>query len=219
MATRWLDPSRHLVDWLFVPLLAQWIVVVAVVYPAYGRFLAEAGSFTFYVNRLFPLTWACAFGLFGTGIWWFARAYHVDAIRTVVYAFSLVVAATSSFEILWQNVGAGFGVGNHQLEGQIINLSSILMAVSSLRFWRAGPLFLGLLAAFLAGWLLWLAVGYPQEYSPVYSHALVADLFNVVLKVGAFVLLGILVMPFRRNIGPSFVDKSVVEPAGAPNVN
>ncbi|MHB8352484.1 MAG: hypothetical protein ACYDFT_07370 [Thermoplasmata archaeon] len=112
----------------------------------------------------------------------------------MVYALALCFLATSCFELLWQNVGVSAGVGNQQLEGQIINLSSIAFGLSSARHWKVGRSFLSALAAYLALWLLWLSFGYPQIFDAGTVHALQGFVFNVVLKVTTYILVGLLLI-------------------------
>jgi hypothetical protein len=119
--------------------------------------------------------------------------YRLDGIRSAIFAVGLAFAATSLFEIIYQNVGVGTGVGNQAFEGQLINLSSIALVVASLRFWRVNRVFLSATILFLCGWLFWLAFGYPQIYNPSSNLAQQAYVFNASLKVGAFVLVALLV--------------------------
>ncbi|MCI4338928.1 MAG: hypothetical protein L3J68_01165 [Thermoplasmata archaeon] len=180
-------------DWIFVPVLILWVVVNFGFYPAYPSFILAVGTFRAHSNVIFPITWGCALLLFAYGLWLFHRRYALDLVRTVVYAIALSFAATSLFEILYQNVGIGAGVGNQSLEGQAINLSALLLALSSLRFWRLSRPFLMSAVLFLGGWLLWLAAGYPQIYNPSAGLASEGYAFNSVLKVGAFVVVALLV--------------------------
>lgn len=194
-------------DWLFVPVSVQWVIVNLVFYPAYPAFIIAIGSFQERAGPIFPFTWASSFILFLYGIWLFAGRYRVDYIRTSFYAIGLSLAATSLFEILYQNVGRSTGVGNAGLEGQLINLSSIALALSSLRFWRASRPLLVVVILFLIGWLLWLATGYPQITSSSPTLAIHAYLFNAALKVGAFVMIGLLVSFAIPRVAPT-LDKS-----------
>lgn len=185
--------SRSWSSWLFVPLLTQFLVVNLAVYPAYARFIVQAGLFQGHSNSIFPVTWASALGLFLYSFWIFRWKDRLDLTRTIVYSLGLCFAATSLFEILWQNVGASQGIGNQQLEGQLINLSSIAFGFCSVSLWRVGRRFLGALNLYWVGWILWLADGYPQTFftSPDAVHA--AFVFNIALKVGSFVIFALLI--------------------------
>ncbi|HYA70219.1 MAG TPA: hypothetical protein VEH28_02475, partial [Thermoplasmata archaeon] len=151
---------------------------------------------------VFPYTWASALGLFAYGIWLFHWRYRVDSVRAIVYSLGLCFAATSLFEIVWQNVGAGQEVGNQFLEGQVINLSSIAFGLSSLRFWRINVPVLAASNLYWMGWLFWLADGYPQTYSLNPNLAAQAYAFNAALKITSYVLFA-LVVSFATRLRPS----------------
>jgi len=205
VGSRWsriLDLSRDWRDWLFVPLGAQFAFVVLVLYPPYAQFVVQVGALQRHVNPVFPYTWASALGLFAYGIWLFHWRYRVDWTRAIVYSLGLCFAATSLFEIVWQNVGAGQGVGNQFLEGQVINLSSIAFGLSSLRFWRFNVPVLAASNLYWMGWLLWLADGYPQTYNLNPSLAAQAYAFNAALKIASYVLFA-LVVSFATRLRPS----------------
>jgi hypothetical protein len=187
------------IDWLFVPLYGAWLAVNVGLYPAYPEFVFRVGSFTGRAGEIFPFTWSAALTLFVYGLWLFGIRYRVDALRTILYSVGLAFAATSMFEILYQNVGAGYGVGNQMLEGQLINLTAIALAAASVRFWSWTSWLGGAGALYAFGWVLWLGVGYPQIFDTEPTQAHVAYVFNALLKVASFVLLGLLVLPARRS--------------------
>jgi len=180
-------------DWLFLPLGAFWILVNIGWYPAYPAFILRVGTFESRASDIFPYTWASSFLLFAYSIWLLRTRYNLDYVRTVIFALSLSLAATSLFEVIYQNIGIGVGVGNQQIEGQLINFSAIAMALSSVRFWRASKPLLFTVILFLTGWILWMSAGYPQIFSSDAGLAREAYVFNASLKVGAFVVLGLLV--------------------------
>ena len=180
-------------DWIFIPVVSVWMFINFELYPAYPKFIFEIGTFQAGANVVFPYTWASSLLLFIYGLWLFHRRYGLDYIRTVIYAVSLSFAATSLFEIIYQNIGSGIGGGKEGLEGQLINLSAIALALSSLRFWKASKMLLSSLVLFLTGWIVWVSVGYPQIYNANPVLAMQAYAFNVALKVGAFGVVGLLV--------------------------
>ena len=190
---RVLDWSSKPIDWLFVGLTTQWILFVAVYFQAYGVFLVEAATLERGVGPVFPVTYASAICLALYGLIIFRRRYGVDYVRSLIYAGGLAVAATSLFEILWQNVGSGTGVGNQALLGQLINFSSMALALCSIRYWSTARPILFSAIAYLLGWLLWTSIGYPQWYNSDPHLANIGLAFNVSLKVGSFVMLGLLV--------------------------
>jgi hypothetical protein len=199
-----LAPSRDWRDWLFVPLLAQFLLVNFVAYPEYGQALYRWGTFQLPTNAIFPFTWGAALAAVILAGIWFRWRYREDGVRCAVYAVALAFAGTSAFEILYQNVGAGLGIGNTAVEGQVINLSAIAFGASSLRYWRASRVSLGLLALYLAGWLVWLSLGYPQITATSATAQWHAYVLNVGLKLGSFALFGSFVAfapPAGRNHG------------------
>ncbi len=180
-------------DWLFVPLFALWITVNFGLYPAYPAFVLRVGTFEGRASSIFPYTWVSSFFLFVYGLWLFKTRYRLDYVRTAAFAVSLSFAATSLFEIIYQNIGIGTGVGNQYIERQLINLTAIGLAFSSLRFWRASKPLLYSVLLFLTGWILWMSVGYPQIFDSNPTLAQHAYVFNAALKVGSFILMGLLV--------------------------
>jgi hypothetical protein len=180
-------------DWLFVPLLVQFVVINVLLYPQYASAIVAWGTFRLPASEIFPYTWASSLLLFVYAIWMFHWHYSVDTARTIVYSLALSFAATSLFEEIYQNIGVGQGIGNQSLEGQLINFSAIVFGLSSLRFWNASRVALAALCCYLVVWLLWLAFGYPQIYDATPIHAIQAYVFNASLKVGSFVVIGLFV--------------------------
>jgi hypothetical protein len=180
-------------DWLFFPLFALWITINVGLYPAYPAFILRVGTFEGRASSIFPFTWASSFILFVYGLWLFNKRYHLDYVRTAAFALGLSFAATSLFEIIYQNIGIGTGVGNQYVEGQLINLTAIGLAFSSVRFWRASKPLLYSIILFLTGWILWMSVGYPQIFDSNPALAQHAYVFNAALKVGSFIVMGLLV--------------------------
>jgi hypothetical protein len=207
-ARRLLYPSHAAVDWLFIPLVSQWIAVMVILYFPYVQFLYGVGTFQQPANIVFPFTWASALGLFVYGLWLFLRKYKLDYTRATVYALGLPFAATSLFEVIWQNVGAGMHIGNQTALTDLVNLSSILLLGCSLRFWTAARPTLYAAIAFLAGWLVWLSLGYPQISDADPGSARVAFVMNVILKVLAFVVVG-LVVSFAPSGSKAATDRTV----------
>ncbi len=186
-------PSPDWRDYVFVACAAQWIVVNLVLFFPYVEFLYRVGTFQDPANSIFPITWTSALGLFVYGLWLFVYRYRQDYFRSTIYAFGLPLAATSLFEVIWQNIGAGLHIGNQTFVTDIINLSSILMALCSFRFWRSTQPLLYCAVIFLAGWVLWMSLGYPQIYSSQPQAAEIAFLVNAILKVLSFVIFALLV--------------------------
>lgn len=206
-------------DWLFIPLLAIWVGINVGLYSAYPAFILRVGTFSSGASVISPYTWSSSLLLFIYSIWLFQTRYHLDYVRSVLFALSLSFAATSLFEITYQNIGAGFGVGNHQIEGQLINLSAIGLAFSSLRFWRASRVLLYSVILYLTGWILWVSAGYPQIFDSNPSIAHQAYVFNAALKVGAFVLFGLLVsFAGRSNVDWGVSSSNENTPSGKDSV-
>lgn len=187
---RWNSPWE---DWLFVPLGVAWLIINVGIYPAYPAFLVRVGTFESGASAIFPYTWTSSLLLFAYGLWMFRIRYGLDYVRAVVFALCLSFAATSLFEIIYQNIGSGLGVGNQQIEGQLINASAIALAFSSIRFWRASKPLVGAILLYVTGWALWWSAGYPQIFASDLALAREAYVFNAALKVGSFVILGLLV--------------------------
>ena len=197
--SRILSLSKDYRDWMFVPLLAQWIIVNFFLYYPYVQFLYRIGTFQQNANTIFPYTWASALILFVYGIILFSKKFKLDVVRTFVYSLSLPFVATSLFEIIWQNIGSGMHIGNQTAITYIVNISSIALIGTYFKFWNSEKYFLYLVISYLAGWVLWMSAGFPQitDSSPVIAHE--AFIFNVVLKVLTFVVVGMMVVPISGN--------------------
>lgn len=182
-------------DWLFVPLLIQWIVVNLVLYYPYLRFIFEVGIFQQKANVIFPYTWTSALLLFFYALYIFLKKYKIDYVRTVLYSLSMPFVATSLFEIIWQNIGSGIHVGNQSVITEVINISSIALIVSVFKFWRIKRSFLILTILYLLIWIVWLSVGYPQINTSSHILFIVSFSFNVGLKILSFILVGSLITP------------------------
>jgi hypothetical protein len=155
------------------------------------------------MGPVFPVTYACAIGIVLYGLVLFRRRYRLDYVRCVVYSLGLGLAATSLFEIIWQNIGSTAGVGNQGYWTELLNLSAIALAFCSVRYWSAARPVLLFIIAYLTGWILWVAIGYPQWYNldPTKSH--IAFVFNIALKIASFVLMALLV-----SFAPKFAERS-----------
>jgi hypothetical protein len=183
----------------------QFAIVNLVLYPQYAVAVVGWGTFRIGASEIFPYTWASSLCLFVYAIWTFHWRYNVDTVRTIIYALALSFAATSLFEEIYQNVGVGQGIGNQFLEGQLINFSAMAFGLASLRYWRASRIALAAACVYLATWLVWLALGYPQIYDSNSIRALQAYVFNASLKVASFVVVGLfaLLYPDPRSGAPT----------------
>ena len=187
------DVRAPALDWLFVGLVAVWVYINVVEYSAYGQFLFQAGTLQRRMGPVFPVTYACAVALVLYGLLLFRLRYRLDYVRTVTYSVGIGLAATSLFEIIWQNIGSSAGVGNQDLWGQILNLSAIALGFSSIRYWSSVRPVLYFVIIYLTLWIVWLGIGYPQWYNVDPTKSLLAFGFNIALKIASFVLMGLLV--------------------------
>jgi len=190
--------SKDYRDWIFVPLLIQWIIVNFILYYPYLQFIYRIGTFQQSANSIFPYTWASALILFVYGIILFSKKFKLDAVRTFAYSLSFPFIATSIFEIIWQNIGSGMHIGNQGAITDIVNISSIALIGSYFKFWHIEKYFLYIVILYLTGWIMWMSAGYPQitDSNPVIAQE--AFVFNVVLKILTFLMVGIMVIPFFR---------------------
>jgi len=202
---RILSLSKDYRDWTFVPLLGQWIIINFLIYYPYVQFIYRIGTFQQNANTIFPYTWASALILFAYGLVLFSKKFKLDAVRTIVYSLSLPFAATSLFEIIWQNIGSGMHIGNQTAITYIVNISSIALIGTYFKFWNSEKYFLYLVISYLAGWILWMSAGFPQitDSNPVIAQE--AFIFNVIMKVLTFVVVGMMVAPIFGN-SKSFVS-------------
>ena len=141
---------------------------------------------------LFPLTFSLAISSFLLSLYWFRR----EALFAIPYAAGIPFLWVIFFEILWQNSFALFGTFTDNLTSEVILFSWLLIGTISFPTWTMDRLTLISFLFFSAGWTAWILIGYPQMPSfPGY-------LFNFMLKIGAFIVIMIMVMP-RRSLPAS----------------
>ncbi len=64
------------------------------------------------------------------------------------------------------------------------------MGIISLPEWKRNRISVSAIVIFTIGWITWLGMGYPQIPSAL------GYMFNITLKIGAFAVIMILVMPY-----------------------
>jgi hypothetical protein len=184
----------------------------------YLTYVFQMGTFTHgRANIIFPLTWASALFLFCFSVFAFHKL-GCSVLKATFLAFGLTFGAVSIFEDIYQNIGVFYGGHNfcrflhiavttavvrvflypHSITldfcwvEQLINASAIFMVLPSAYYWKFSKTALVLFTSYIAGWLLWASIGYPQIFSP---HPEVAIALNSYLKVLTFVMLISLLLP------------------------
>jgi hypothetical protein len=139
-------------------------------------------------DTLFPLTYSLAIFSFLLSLYWFRH----EGILALPYAIGIPFLWVIFFEILWQNSFVFFGTLNDSLTNEVVLLSWLLPGTASFPEWRMDRISLIAFLTFSAGWVYWFASGYLQMPSAA------GYLFNIPLKIGAFLAVLILVMPRKR---------------------
>ncbi|MEM0156339.1 MAG: hypothetical protein QW597_07065 [Thermoplasmataceae archaeon] len=143
-------------------------------------------------DTLFPLTYSLAILSFFLSIYWFR---HFQLL-SLPYATGVPFLWVIFFEILWQNSFAISGAFTDNLTSEVILLSWLLVGFLSFPTWKLDKVTMVAFLLFLMGWMAWLGDGYPQMPSAR------GYIFNITLKIGAFLVIIALVTPRRSEIRP-----------------
>jgi hypothetical protein len=174
---------------LFVPLAAV-LLIVNVGPWGYGPqyVINFALYFSFQrSNPIFPLTWSLSVALFGSTLWLLYRYRLLDWGRRVLVAGTLPFAAVALFEIpydlcyrvAYPSAGiTAFYVGSIA--------TWLALGLTSVAWWKCTVRYAVALGAFVAGFGVWLAVGFPTIDRAVGASLEVAYGFNLALKVACF---------------------------------
>ncbi|MHB1707888.1 MAG: hypothetical protein ACYCT2_00220 [Thermoplasmataceae archaeon] len=142
---------------------------------------------------LFPLTFSLAISSFLLSLCWYRR----EGLFALPYAAGVPFLWVIFFEILWQNSFALVGTFSDNLTSEVILFSWLLIGTISFPTWTMDRLTLISFLLFSAGWMAWILIDYPQMPS------LPGYFFNFLLKIGAFLVIIIMVMPRRSLLAPS----------------
>ncbi len=143
-------------------------------------------------NAIFPLTWSLSVALFASTWWLVLRRTPLAPWRAFVIAGTLPFAAVSLFEIPYDlayfvtfHAGATRG-------GAVFDLVSIAswlaVGFTSVGWWKITRSYGILLAAFVTGFVVWFAIGFPAIDSATGGRLVTAYAFNIVLKIACFPL-------------------------------
>jgi len=152
-------------------------------------------------NLVFPVTYVSALATLAGSAYRFRRIMGLPWIGSLVLGAGLATAGAGLFELLWQGVGYLFYpseiTGGIWLANYVLNGSWIFLSVGSIQYWNISRRFLMTALTFVAGWVLWIALGFPQVFP---SPGLVALVMNSTLKILSFVIFSSLVMFKSKNI-------------------
>jgi hypothetical protein len=150
-------------------------------------------------NLVFPITYASALSTLVGVAYLFRKRIGLSWISSLVLGAGLATAGAGLFELLWQGVGYVFYpreiTGGIWLANYVLNGSWILLSVGSIQYWKISKKFLVTGIAFVAGWVLWITLGFPQVFQA--SAGLLALVMNSSLKILSFLLFSSLVI-FNR---------------------
>jgi hypothetical protein len=146
-------------------------------------------------NLVFPITYASALLTLAGSAYLFRMRIGLSWIRSLVLGAGLATAGAGLFELLWQGMGYLFYpsqiTGGIWLANYVLNGSWIFLSFGSIQYWKISRNFLVTGIALVVGWVVWIALGFPQVFS---SAGPVGLVMNSSLKVLSFVLLSSLVI-------------------------
>jgi hypothetical protein len=151
-------------------------------------------------NLVFPVTYVSALATLAGSAFLFRKRIGLSWISSLILGAGLATAGAGLFELLWQGVGYVFYpseiTGGIWLANYVLNGSWIFLSVGSIQYWKISRRFLTTALTFVAGWVLWIALGFPQVFP---SAGLVALVMNSSLKILSFVLFSSLVIFKNKN--------------------
>jgi hypothetical protein len=155
-------------------------------------------------NLVFPFTYASALSTIAGSAYLFRKRMGLSSISSLVLGTGLATAGAGLFELLWQGVGYVFYpseiTGGIWLGNYVLNGSWIFLSFGSIQYWKLSRRFLLTGIIFVTGWIVWIAMGFPQVFP---SAGLAALVMNSSLKILSFVLFLSLVI---------FKNKSIPDP-------
>jgi hypothetical protein len=170
-------------------------------------------------NLIFPITYASALLTLGGGAYLFRKRMGLSWMVSLLLGTGLATAGAGLFELTWQGVGYLFYpaqiTGGVWLANYVLNGSWIFLSFGSIRYWRVSRRFLMTGTGFVAGWIVWVALGFPQVFQ---SANILALIMNSSLKVGSFALFLCLVIFDKEKkplLGPKLMENGKIGPARA----
>ncbi len=191
------DPRffRRHPEWLFVPLAAVMVAFGLAPSPLQSEWGAK---FLTYLSSpahpvIFPVTWTASWASFGVIAVLSWRWAGLHPLRAVCLGAAIPFGATGGFEIVYQLVGDrvqpwGFGMS---VIAWVALVLWTLPGVATAPWWKVGRPFWALLAMEAIGFGAWVAIGYPQVTWGSPAEQPLAYGFNILLKVGAFLLVAV----------------------------
>lgn len=172
-----------------------YVIFIILIYTILIIFNIQTGVLSFAIwsgfhpldeDILFPLTYSLAICSFLIFLYWFRN----NGIFAIPLAIGVPFLWVITFEILWQNSFILTGHIGDTLNTELILISLLLMGIISLPEWKRNRISVSAIVIFTIGWITWLWMGYPQIPSTL------GYMFNITLKIGAFAVIMILVMPY-----------------------
>jgi len=158
-------------------------------------------------NLVFPVTYASALLTLAASACLFRKRNGLSWISSLVLGSGLAAAGAGLFEIIWQGVGYVFYptqiTGGIWLANYVLNGSWIFLSFGSIQYWKISRSFLATGIIFIAGWVGWIALGFPQVFM---SGGLVALVMNSSQKILSFVLF-LSLMIFRNKSATTLRSK------------
>src|SRR5216684_3294322 len=158
-------------------------------------------------NLVFPVTYVSALATLAGSAYRFRRIMGLPWIGSLVLGAGLATAGAGLFELLWQGIGYVFYptqiTGGIWLANYVLNGSWIFLSFGSIQYWKISRSFLATGIIFIAGWVGWIALGFPQVFM---SGGLVALVMNSSQKILSFVLF-LSLMIFRNKSATTLRSK------------
>lgn len=195
------EPQR-----LFVPFAALWLLVnvapwgfgTGYLYSFYLAFTLQKS------NVIFPFTYAFAVASFGVVLWAGVRWGHLSVGRTFLIAGTVPFAGPGAFEIVFQETGASahpaLFVGYALPYVMFSYATWVVLGLTGVAWWRPTRRWWAVLAYSVAGFLVWIAIGFPLVTGESFAQAPAAYLLNISLK-GSFYL--VFFLPILEGMHPA----------------
>ncbi|MFI5420756.1 MAG: hypothetical protein ACHQ1H_07280 [Nitrososphaerales archaeon] len=186
----WVSRFRRKPEQLIIPFLSFWLIVNVPPWPMYGGSIlvlvarwGTVGVLSGSTNSIFPITYALAIFIFFFFYFRFRKNVGLDRKRSLLLSATIPFGFVAFFETVYQEL---FSAVRPQLfhtppSGQLLLASWILLSLSTVPYWKLTRKFYPVIAVDIGGFLIWLALGYPQIYEtgPPTVYALI---LNIVTK-------------------------------------
>jgi hypothetical protein len=199
---RFSDKQITFLSALQIVATAFWLIMNLMPISNYGETAFELilkwGTFQISTNQIFPVTYASAWGSFVVSICIFVLRQKVEIFKAVFLSASVPFAGAGLFEFIYQNLAIVLRpqIVHTKLVGELLMVIWIFFAFVCMKYWKLSKPFVLITAIYIADWIGWAVIGYPQFY----ENSEAGLFLNVSLKVLSFVLFMTLIQTKFSNV-------------------